>query len=318
MKSLSLQKLHAMAENPRYCARPFTPHAIDFSRPFIQEALSPLYYTSEYLELSTNERLRYNQLTGLKINEQFMVLESEVIERLFNRLADDPRILKVPRLSECLLQVHAEERRHLAMFRALNRLCLPEAYSESDYFLARPSLFERILTRLATSLPEYFSCLFWVLILIEEYTIGFSRQMMESDRTETLGPIEENFQSVHAEHIKDEYRHIQVDAYLLELFERTTPKWLRKLNNRLFKKIIKEVTNPTAAEAVIQRLALEMPELQPKKRRLINALRNLEHDERYKRSLFNPIYTPFTLELLESCEERRELRSALPDFGRNA
>ncbi len=47
--------------------------AIDFSLPFIHEHFTQLYFTPFYAELTEAQRLRYNQLSGIRSNEQFIL-----------------------------------------------------------------------------------------------------------------------------------------------------------------------------------------------------------------------------------------------------
>ena len=47
---------------------------IDFSRPFVPEQYTQLYYTPVYHGVHRQQRLRYNQLFGMRINEFIMML----------------------------------------------------------------------------------------------------------------------------------------------------------------------------------------------------------------------------------------------------
>ena len=59
---------------------------VDFSRPFVHEEQTQLYYTPLYRDLARPHRLRYNQIFGVRVNEQFMALERDLTNRLLVRL----------------------------------------------------------------------------------------------------------------------------------------------------------------------------------------------------------------------------------------
>ncbi len=45
---------------------------IDLGKPFLPEEYTQLYYTPVYQSLHREHRLRYNQLFGVRINEQYL------------------------------------------------------------------------------------------------------------------------------------------------------------------------------------------------------------------------------------------------------
>ena len=49
--------------------------AIDFSRYFMPERLTPLFHTPSYAHLSEEQRRRYNQLHACYLNEQTIFFE---------------------------------------------------------------------------------------------------------------------------------------------------------------------------------------------------------------------------------------------------
>src|SRR4051794_28226207 len=104
--------------------------AIDFSKRFIPERLTPLYHTSIYTRLSDSQRLRYNQLHASYFNEQTIFFESAMAQHILRcfvtrKLSGD--------LANGLRTFIAEEAEHSKMFRELNRQCLPEIYAKGDF-----------------------------------------------------------------------------------------------------------------------------------------------------------------------------------------
>ena len=79
---LSLDRINQLAADPAQCADMAKPGKVDASRPFVPEEHTQLFYTPVYATLSLEQRLRYNQLFGLRLNEYIMTLEAELVERL--------------------------------------------------------------------------------------------------------------------------------------------------------------------------------------------------------------------------------------------
>lgn len=312
MKTLRLDEILALSKNPRLRTQPIAFDPIDFSLPFVHESLTPLYFAPQYVTLSRPQRLRYNQLAGMKINEQFIMLELELVDRILPRLLQHPAVNDCPDLRECLLQMCNEERVHLEMFRCLNRMCLP-AYLNEDFYFGRLGYLPRLLLRLMTRAPHRFAFVLWLQLLIEEYTVGFSRCMMRSRTTETLGELEPNFQRIHREHVKDEFRHVHVDTWVLELFTACSSTH-RSLDAALFSWCVRNLTAPTVSFKVIRHLAREYPELRRRETELVKALAAVARQEAYQRSLFSRTLTPITFALLDSQSEFHRLSAVLPEY----
>ena len=89
------------------------------------EALTPLFFTPSYTQLTEEQRLRYNQLHACYFNEQTIFFESVMAQPILKYFAARP----LPEDLRGGLRVFmAEEARHSAMFRAINRQCHPERY----------------------------------------------------------------------------------------------------------------------------------------------------------------------------------------------
>ena len=89
---LSLTRINQLSADSAHCADMVTPGQVDASRPFVPEEHTQLFYTPVYEKLSHEQRLRYNQLFGLRLNEYIMTLEAELIERLLAPLRRHPRV----------------------------------------------------------------------------------------------------------------------------------------------------------------------------------------------------------------------------------
>ena len=101
--------------------------AIDFTRRFIPERLTPLFHTPAYSRLSDEQRLRYNQLHGCYLNEQTIFFESAMARHILNHFASRKLPAGLAGELPCFI---AEEAEHSEMFRQLNRRCLAEVYAK--------------------------------------------------------------------------------------------------------------------------------------------------------------------------------------------
>src|SRR6185436_10258369 len=90
MRHLTADEINRIAAEPAHQSRMELSAPIDLARPFVPEEYTQLYYTPLYATLSAAQRLRYNQLFALRINEYIMMLEADLIERLLPALARRP------------------------------------------------------------------------------------------------------------------------------------------------------------------------------------------------------------------------------------
>ncbi len=307
MNRLSVRRIQELSTDPAHCTRPFTMSPIDLSRPFLHEDFTPLYHTPLYTRLSDAHRLRYNQLTGMKVNEQFMLFEREVADRILTKLPRHPALATRPDLIACLSTMMKEEQCHHDMFRDLNQACFPEIYAHTDRYFSQLGRLETLSLRLATSLYQHLTCLLWFLLAMEEYSVGLSRAMMRSSQTATLGRLEPTFQRVHAEHVKDEIRHVHIEAQLVDACCASRGALSRGVNAYLFDVLMTYVAIPHAAVGIIAHLVTEYPELAPLQRELTASVLALKHDKAYAHTEFNRGLMPHTFALLDTQPARRFL-----------
>lgn len=299
MNMLSARRIQELSTDPARCTRPFRMSPIDLSRPFIHEEFTPLYHTPLYTRLSDAQRLRYNQLSGMKVNEQFMLFERDFADRILAKLHRHPALATRPDIIACLRTMMKEEQCHHDMFRDLNQACLPEVYAHTDRYFSKLSCLETLSIRLATSMYQHLTCLLWFLLAVEEYSVGLSRAMMRSSQTETLGMLEPTFQRVHAEHVKDEIRHVHIEAQLVDACFASRGKISRCVNAYLFDVLMTYVAIPHAAVGIIAHLVAEYPELAPLQRELIASVLSLKHDKAFTHTVFNRCLMPHTFALLD-------------------
>jgi predicted metal-dependent hydrolase len=287
---------------------------VDFDRPFIPERFTQLYYAECYPRLERRHRLRYNQLFAVKVSEQFMAFEQDFTNRVVARLARHPAV--EPALRECLQGMVREEETHQAMFRALNAHCLPQAYAGRAREFTRLGRLESWALGLATAASRWLPFLMFFIVALEEYSSALSRAMMK-ERETALGPLEENFVRVHAEHVKDEARHVHLDVHLIRVLYAATRPLARRLNARLLAAFLRDILVPKrAGPAVVRRLVQEHPELEPARPGLLRELRALRHHQGFQRSLFNRELMPHTFALFDAQPELAILDRVLAGYAR--
>jgi hypothetical protein len=295
------------------------PGKVDASRPFVPEEHTQLFYTPVYATLSDAHRLRYNQLFGLRLNEYIMTLEAELIERLLAPLRRHPRVRGDGALLQALDTMAAEERRHHAGFAAFNRATRPDLYPPgSDRFFARLPWWTQAMFGIVGALAWRYAFALWYMMAMEESAKSLARSMVLQPQTPTLGPLDPAFVALHHQHMKDETRHVHIDALLVE---RCMDPERAALNARLFTGMLEGVVRPTrggSGAKVIRQLVRDMPELAAREGELIEALLSLKDDRRFQESLFNRRIMPRTFEIFDATPALAHLGRKMVGYDRRA
>lgn len=264
--------------------------AIDPRLPFVPEEFTQLYHVPAWRALNDEQRLRYNQLFGLRSNELFMVFEKGVTCQLVQQLQqaqDDPL------LAECLEGMLVEEARHHRMFLAFNRAFLPEGYREGGRCFSRDSALERGLLPRLSARPWLHPLLLWAVLVLEEFSVAFSRRLLERD------DLEPTYRRLHEWHLKDEARHVQYDVLLLNRLMDATGRLTRRLHGGLFRGFFRQVLNPRhSGPNVIRYLADEFPELRERLPEMLLQVRALGLDPGLQAIMEDAGAMPLTHELL--------------------
>ena len=266
--------------------------AVDLKQPFIHEHYTQLYHSDIYGVLNDTQRLRYNQLYGMRTNEQFMFFESGFTQRVMSMLLksrdiDDPGTLK-----QCLNILLEEERRHYTMFYTLNKLSSPAIYSRRPYHFLRLSWLQQVVLAVTCRYPRQLLSLIWLVLLMEEHAVRFSRDMMKDKGTETLGELESNFLLAHRLHLQDEAGHVHIDANIIDFVLERSSVQKKLLNVRLLKLLLHATLKPRRAGInVIRQLIREHPQLQTQAGQLEHCIHALDVD-------------PCLLPLLNDCSQR--------------
>ena len=316
-KRLTPTQINALAQDPRQQSHMAPPATVDHCRPWVPEDNTALFHSPVYASLSHAQRLRYNQLFALRNNEYIMMIEHDLIERLMPPISRLPQVRADPQLSAAIATMLQEERRHFAGFAALNRVARPDLYpAGQDCFFAQLPAWQRGLFSAVGLLSGRLVFALWFLMAMEESSKDMARRTLHSRETDTLGPLDPGFLQVHHQHLKDETRHVHLDAWLIEhcLHQRHA-----RLNAWLFKCMLPAVTRPTrhgSGARVIRQWVRECPELAPREDELLAAQVALVHSPTFHRSLFNRRIMPHTFAMFDQCPALATLYQVMPGYER--
>lgn len=301
MPILNAERLYQAVKNKSSLSTNFT--EIDHSRPFMPESLTQLYHTEHYQELSTEQRLRYNQLFALRAIEQLMTLEARFISLVIRRSQRIPILRNNTSMQYCMDEMVSEEVEHYNMFRSLNRLAEPSIYQQQDMYFARMSLAERVILELLALVPGITPFLLWTLLILEEFSTHISQQMLQQ-RSGPLGNLEENFIRAHREHLKDESRHVAICANSLREILRESSIASRKMNALLLHYFMDEYMTPKRGGVrVIRHLCKELPALKEHENEIIKAIRKQSPDPLIWGAINNASAMPTTNKMMQRYPE---------------
>lgn len=280
---------------------------IDHSRYFIHEHLTQLYHSELYGSLDERHKKRYNQLFALRCIEQLMTLEASFIGKILGKCRSTGAILQNTELQYCMQEMQAEEKEHYNMFLKLNKKAEPDIYSDNDMYFAKHTFLESAMLHSITKLPGILPFLVWTILLLEEFSVYISKQMIKPDKENCIS-LESNFITAHREHLKDEARHVHICANILDELCKTSSSKSLIRNAFVFRLFMREYLTPRhGGVRVISRLIYEFPELRGMKSKMINSI----SATRYKQPICSAINDPASLPVT------RKMLSVYPMFKIN-
>jgi hypothetical protein len=318
MNVLDLNRIETIAADAARRTAPVPHSPPDLSLPFIPEDQTQLYYTPGYATLNRGQKVRYNQLFALRVNEYIMMLERDFVDPVLKALRQRALQRGSPELRRALEGMLAEEERHYEAFVALNHRCAPRDYEhvEAQFMRLRP--YEHAGLRAMHAGARWLPFALWIIVAMEESSIGLATAMARHDES-ALGPLEPGFVAVHREHAKDEARHIHIDVHLVRACLATLPAAWRALNAKLFTFFMRDMTAPKAAGTgarVVRRLVAEIPDLAPREGELVAGLVALKDHAAFQASLFNRKLTPLAFALYDEEPALANLGRVLKSYGR--
>jgi P-aminobenzoate N-oxygenase AurF len=273
---------------------------------YLPEHITHLYYSPVYSTLSLRQRLAYNRLHACYHCEVCAFLEGE-LPRYYLKAAAAPGISE--KLRQAAQALSDSESWHAATFRSLARRISPQSYSSKDeyVFVRRPSgpwiHFRKLL-----DWPAFRPALLWIALIQEERGTFFAEEILR--HSEQLDPHTVDWQR---KHLADEADHLDLGEALLPLCWDASPRWMRWLNSRLLRFVLREFMSAPKRTGVrvIEQLAREHPELMPRKSELIDAMRALDRNPRFHESLYSRKIAPKSFALFDRYMEFRDLGDRL-------
>lgn len=275
---------------------------------FMPQRLTALAFTAEYEVLTAAQKLRYNQLHALYLNEQTMFFERTLAPVLayFLKRADLPGGLR-----EKVKLFARDEQRHTAMFRQLNRRAGASLYHNSEFYFVRLSVAVGSILNWIAARPRLFPFVLWLMHLQEERALYFGRQFIACEH-----PIEPHFLEMQRIHMADEVSHVSCDKALLDWVWPRTHWIIRYFNIRLLGWLMREFFGPPkrAQIQIIARLVSELPELTPRLPALNRALLNLAQNEQFLQSMYSRENVPEAFARFDRTPELWSLARVMPGY----
>lgn len=284
--------------------------AVDRDKPWEPEGLGALWFLPTFASLTSQERLRCNQLHALGVCEQFVWFERQLLRAIGEVLRDGP--LPAP-LREALGHFAVEEQKHVEMFWRLLEKSEPEWYVERAARLFRPGAAHQFAMDRVTGNPRTLLAWIWLAIMTEERTLFLSREHMREARR-AAGRVDALHAQVHEFHFHDEARHYQLDQHLLAWLYDPQPAWKKTLAAAMFRRMMRGyVAAARTSGRILTQLSREFPRLRGTlSTRLRGELAEVSRNEPYHRRLFSRAALPRSFALLAAYGEHERLWELLP------
>jgi hypothetical protein len=277
----------------------------------LPEHITHLYYSPVYTTLSLDQKLAYNRLHACYHCEFCAFLEAE-LPRHYLKAVSGPNIPE--ELRRAAQSLADSETWHATAFQTLARRISPGLYSgdpsNHEYVFVRPPIIRGLF-----DLPVLRPMLLWIALIQEERGAFFGEEVLR--HPEELDPRMVDWQR---RHLADEKDHISLGEALLPLYWDASPPWIRWLNGRLLPFVLREfLTAPKRTGiGVIEHLVNERPELLPRKAELLDAMRSLDGNPQFHKSVYSREIVPKTFALFDRYAEFRTLGKSLWGYSREA
>ena len=300
-RRLSAAELRGHAHEHSFDLADHRADTIDLGRPFVCETLTPLYCCPIYADLPEAVRRRYNQLVGLFTNEIITFFESSFATPVLTTLANDRTFRPLPReMSDELLRFAAEERKHVDLWRRLNRAAAPTWYDRSDYHVLQLPPGVNPAIRFLTTRPVTFPVVLWLMLLQEERSIDISRRCVRAREQ-----LEPNFVAAYRAHLEEEVRHVQIDWHLIEHYYVGRSAAARRSTAALLRFFVDQFLLVPRRSTIrtVDLLLIEFPELIPLRPRIVREVRALGQSQEFQEMMYSRQTTPIAFSLFDRFPE---------------
>lgn len=266
-------------------------------------------HTPIFNDLSSAQRLHYNQLQACYFNEQIIFFESSMAQHILRGILK----MKLPsNLIDSLTDFIAEEKRHSQMFRELNQRCFPERYTKNDFYFVNVPRAARTALAAWASHPGTFPFFIWILLIQEERALYSAKQFLVE-----ANELEPSFVAAQRQHLADEVGHVGWDEELLELIWPTKTDRARRINAALFQWMIGEyfTTPKRSGLRVIRELVQEFPDLKSLWPELRAQMLALSHSGDFRFVSYSREVTPKSFARFDRCPEFKSLHKVLAGYS---
>ncbi len=286
----------------------------DFTKRWIPDEVASMTYLPAYHCLSEANKLRLNQLTSIGVCEQFVWFEEDLLTVALAEILKRRDV--TPDLKECLENFIDEEKRHSLMFRRMLLKFSADRYKFQPYWLVKLNAIQNFVFAKVVRNPHVFLSWIWLAIFFEERTLHVSQLYRRAEHFDQ-NPVDPMFSRVHALHMIDEARHLQIDQYLLFAFYDRAPIWKRKLSAWLSFKIFANYRSPKRIAKKIlgllidENIAAKNDDQAHYLRTMAKQLPILRESTAFQNALFGPKILPRTRELMSQYPEMRKVFEVL-------
>ena len=204
----------------------------------------------------------------------------------------------------------ADERRHADAWQRLNALSEPEWYGGGarSALLGVPPLARRVAPLLARQ-PWAVPAVLWIQLLQEERSIDISRRLLRMP----ADAIEPRYAAVYREHLRDEVRHVQLDARLIAHVQARQSPAARRWTAACLRWAVRHffLRPARSADRLLAILAAEFPDLAGLVPAIRRELRAVADDDRYHAMMYSRTTTPISFGLFDAHPECHAMRTVL-------
>jgi hypothetical protein len=282
---------------------------IDFSKKFMPYSLTQIAYLPSFKDLSERDKLRYNQLNGLALCEQFIFLEKIILEPTIVNIMNSGRFTLSESLRAYLIRFIDDEEKHAEMFWRVLALADPQRYANRKLWICDYPKYSTLGLTLLTRYPYIVHSWIWLALIFEERTIDISKKYRSEEDIEPL------FQQAHDLHMSEEVFHVEMDRIFVEHCYANESYAFRWLSTQIFKLIISKYTAPRrTATMIINEISKDSVEMRKLRPRLLEELRQLKDDMIFQEAMFPRRSFPQTFGQMDRFPEMSSVSKVMPSY----
>ena len=280
---------------------------VDHSCFFVPEEMSHLFYSPAYQLLGPNDRLVYNQVTGLALCEQFIFLEDHILAPMIRSLLRSKSVLISPPLRAHLERFLDEEAKHGEMFWRVLEAAAPEKYPRRKLRYAM-SVSSLMMEKLLLAMPLTLVAWIWLAMFFEERTVHIARLYR---RATNVCPV---FQRAHHLHMTEETQHVELDKVLIDrIYRHCSPK-LRAINAKILRQVMARYSHPRRIpSAAIAEAMAKNPALRIHRQELAQAIKDLRTNTESQQVFYSRTIMPRTFASMNQFPEMMIMQEVFPD-----